>query len=64
MEVRALTVVTTMFMPAALVTGIFGMNFRSMPLLDSPDGFWLALSTMAGVALLMLVLFWRRHLLR
>jgi magnesium transporter len=64
MEVRALTVVTTMFMPAALVTGIFGMNFRSMPLLDSPDGFWLALSTMAGVALLMLALFWRRHLLR
>lgn len=64
MEVRALTVVTTMFMPAALVTGIFGMNFRTMPLLDSPDGFWLALSTMAGVALLMLALFWRRRLLR
>ena len=64
MEVRALTVVTTMFMPAALVTGIFGMNFRKMPLLESPDGFWLALSTMACVALLMLALFWRRRLLR
>lgn len=64
MEVRALTVVTTMFMPAALVTGIFGMNFRTMPLLESPDGFWLALSTMGGVALLMLALFWRRRLLR
>lgn len=64
MEVRALTVVTTMFMPAALVTGIFGMNFRMMPLLDSPTGFWMALSTMACVALLMLALFWRRHWLR
>ncbi|MBK8525096.1 MAG: magnesium/cobalt transporter CorA [Betaproteobacteria bacterium] len=64
MEVRALTVVTTMFMPAALVTGIFGMNFRSMPLLDSPTGFWLALTAMASVALLMLALFWRRRLLR
>lgn len=64
MEVRALTVVTTMFMPAALVTGIFGMNFRTMPLLDSPTGFWLALSAMASVALLMLALFWRRHWLR
>lgn len=63
-EVRALTVVTTMFMPAALVTGIFGMNFRNMPLLESPGGFWLALSTMACVALLMLILFWRRRLLR
>jgi magnesium transporter len=64
MEVRALTVVTTMFMPAALVTGIFGMNFRSMPLLDSPDGFWMALTAMGCVALLMLALFWRRRLLR
>lgn len=64
MEVRALTVVTTMFMPAALVTGIFGMNFRSMPLLDSPTGFWMALSAMACVAFLMLALFWRRRWLR
>lgn len=63
MEVRALTVVTTMFMPAALVTGVFGMNFRSMPLLDSPTGFWAALATMVSVALLMLALFWRRRLL-
>ncbi|MFA7293167.1 MAG: magnesium/cobalt transporter CorA [Rhodocyclaceae bacterium] len=64
MEVRALTVVTTMFMPAALVTGVFGMNFRSMPLLDSPTGFWMALAAMTTVALLMLALFWRRRLLR
>lgn len=64
MEVRALTVVTTMFMPAALVTGIFGMNFRSMPLLESPTGFWFALTAMVSVALLMLALFWRRRLLR
>jgi Mg2+ and Co2+ transporter CorA len=33
-------------------------------LLDSPTGFWLALTAMASVALLMLALFWRRRLVR
>lgn len=64
MEVRALTVVTTMFMPAALISGIFGMNFHFMPLLESRDGFWIAISAMAAVATAMLLLFWRRRWLK
>jgi len=64
LEVRTLTLLTTVFMPAALVAGIFGMNFRSMPLLDQPDGFWTALSIMAGVAVLLFAVFWSRKLFR
>ena len=38
-EVRVLTVIALIFMPSTLMAGIFGMNFKVMPLLDNPDGF-------------------------
>jgi len=63
-EVRILTMVTTMFLPAALIAGIFGMNFRHMPLLESLDGFSIALSMMGGIALVMAAIFWRRRQLK
>lgn len=64
LEVRTLTLLTTVFMPAALVAGVFGMNFRSMPWLDQPDGFWSALALMAGVAVALFAVFWSRRLFR
>lgn len=60
-EVRVLTVVAIIFMPATLISGIFGMNFRSMPLLDSPSGFLAAIGMMVGVAATLGVIFWRRR---
>jgi len=64
LEVRTLTLLTTVFMPSALVAGVFGMNFRTMPWLDSPDGFWSALALMGGVALALFGVFWSRRLFR
>ncbi|NOT68147.1 MAG: magnesium/cobalt transporter CorA [Methylophilaceae bacterium] len=61
MEVRALTVVAMLFMPATLIAGIFGMNFKTMPLLEHPDGFWFALGMMGGIASFMGLIFWRRQ---
>ncbi len=61
MEVRALTVVAMLFMPATLIAGIFGMNFRVMPLLQNPDGFWIAMGMMATIAIIMGLIFWRRQ---
>ncbi len=61
MEVRILTVITTLFMPAALIAGIFGMNFRHMPLLEDHGGFLIALSMMATIAVVMGAIFWRRR---
>ncbi|HEY3326732.1 MAG TPA: magnesium/cobalt transporter CorA [Novimethylophilus sp.] len=61
MEVRALTVVAMLFMPATLIAGIFGMNFKNMPLLQQPDGFWLAIGMMTAIAIIMGLLFWRRQ---
>jgi len=61
LEVRALTVVAMLFMPATLIAGIFGMNFHDMPWLAEPNGFWWAMAIMGGIALVMLLIFWRRQ---
>jgi magnesium transporter len=61
LEVRALTVVAMLFMPATLIAGIFGMNFESMPWLKNALGFWWAIALMAGIALVMVLIFWRRQ---
>ena len=59
MEVRSLTVVTMLFMPATLITGIFGMNFDVMPWLKEHNGFWWAILLMVCVASTMGFLMWR-----
>ncbi len=61
MEVRALTVVAMLFMPATLIAGIFGMNFKVMPMLQDADGFWFAMGMMAAIAITMGLIFWRRQ---
>jgi len=61
LEVRALTVVAMLFMPATLIAGIFGMNFLHMPWLDEKEGFWWAMSLMGGIAGIMVIIFWRRQ---
>jgi magnesium transporter len=61
LELRALTVVAMLFMPATLIAGIFGMNFVHMPWIDEYNGFWWALGIMGGIALAMLLIFWRRQ---
>ena len=60
-EVRALTVIALIFMPSALLAGIFGMNFRDMPLIEDPSGFPVIIGTMATIATTLAVLFWRRR---
>lgn len=58
---RALTVVTAIFLPLTLVTGFFGMNFQDMPLIGSATGFWLVSGLMLLVGLGLFVYFWRKR---
>lgn len=60
---RTLTVITALFMPLTLITGIFGMNFVDMPLLQDKAGFWLTMAGMALVVVAMLFFFRRRRYL-
>lgn len=58
---RTLTLITAIFMPLTLITGIFGMNFELIPGLHSQFGFWYSLLGMGVVVVIMLSYFrWRR----
>jgi magnesium transporter len=52
---RVLTALTAIFLPLNLIAGIFGMN--------KADGFWIAMASMAVIALLLVVVFWRKRYL-
>ena len=54
---RTLTILTAIFMPLTLITGIFGMNFKEMPWLDWHLGFWTVMGLMALLALSLMLFF-------
>jgi magnesium transporter len=58
---KILTVVTTLLAPATVVSGIFGMNFKNMPFIESEKGFNVAMGIMVVVAFLMLLFFRRKR---
>jgi magnesium transporter len=58
---RLLTLITAIFMPLTLITGIFGMNFDFIPGLHRSYGFWLSVVAMVGVVIGMLVYFRHKH---
>lgn len=60
---RTLTVLTAIFLPLNLITGIFGMNFEWMPLIKDPSGFCDAAVLMMCVAIGLWLLFRRKRYL-
>jgi magnesium transporter len=60
---RTLTVLTAIFLPLNLITGIFGMNFDVIPLTHSSTGFWVAMVVMLALALSLGGYFWRKRLI-
>jgi Mg2+ and Co2+ transporter CorA len=60
---RTLTVLTAIFLPLNLITGIFGMNFEWIPLLHQQDGFFIAVGLMVCVGLGLGLFFWRKRYL-
>jgi len=60
---RVLTVLTAVFLPLNLIAGIFGMNFEFIPLVHKADGFWIAMTSMLVIAVLLVVIFWRKRYL-
>lgn len=60
---RVLTVLTAIFLPLNLIAGIFGMNFEFIPLVHKSDGFWVAMGSMLVVAVVLVLVFWRKRYL-
>lgn len=54
---KMLTIVSTIFMPLAFITGLYGMNFKYMPELQSPYGYPIALLLMFCTSIGMLLFF-------
>lgn len=50
---KTLTVITTIFMPMTFIAGVYGMNFKYMPELNSEYGYYIVLGSMSLVGLLM-----------
>lgn len=61
-NMRILAIITAVFAPLTLLTGIYGMNFEHIPGLRSPNGFWVMLGLMLCTTMLLIYYFYRRHL--
>lgn len=57
---KVLTVISTVFIPLTFIAGVYGMNFKYMPELNSPLGYPVVLLIMAAIAFLMLRYFKRK----
>jgi Mg2+ and Co2+ transporter CorA len=60
---RTLTVLTAIFLPLNLITGFFGMNFDSLPLIHSATGIWTAVAVMVAIGIGLIVFFRRKRYL-
>ncbi|MDH0968040.1 magnesium transporter CorA family protein [Acinetobacter johnsonii] len=61
-NMRILAIITAVFAPLTLFTGIYGMNFEFMPGLKHAQAFWIMLGIMLMTTLILLYYFYRRHL--
>ncbi|MEP7281898.1 MAG: magnesium transporter CorA family protein [Rubrivivax sp.] len=58
---RVLTVLTAIFLPLNLITGFFGMNFDSLPLIHSTTGVLVIFGLMVALGLGLVAFFWRQR---
>ena len=50
------SIIAAIFLPITFITGIFGMNVGGMPGVEEPAAFWIALASMAVVAVILMVI--------
>ncbi|XXQ67907.1 magnesium/cobalt transporter CorA [Neisseriaceae bacterium B1] len=59
-QMRVLTVITIIFMPLTVITGIYGMNFDNMPELHWQYGYFMVLGLLLMIIVSLLVYFRKR----
>lgn len=57
---KAIAVLSAILLPLTLIAGIYGMNFKNMPELESQNGYYYTLGLMALLTIILLVYFYRR----
>jgi magnesium transporter len=58
---KVLAIVTTLLAPATVIGGIFGMNFDKIPFAHHPMGFYISVTAMFIIPIIMLYIFKRRR---
>lgn len=58
--INVLTIISGIFLPLTLITGIYGMNFENMPELGWNFGYFMTLGVMLLISVTMLVFFKRK----
>ena len=58
---RTLTALTAIFLPLNLITGFFGMNFETFPIIHQPNALWWTVAFMATIAVVLGLVFWRKR---
>lgn len=56
---KVLTIISTIFIPVTFIAGVYGMNFKYMPELESPYGYWTTWGIMLTM-MLSLVFYFRK----
>jgi len=57
---KVLTIIATIFMPLTFIAGVYGMNFKYMPELEWPWGYFMVWGIMLTIAVSMIVFFRKR----
>lgn len=58
---KVLTIISTIFIPLTYIAGVYGMNFKYLPELNWPHGYFLSLGLMATVAVGMIFYFRKKN---
>ncbi len=58
---RTLTALTAIFLPLNLITGFFGMNFETFPLIHYQNALMWTIAFMVTIALVLGLVFWRKR---
>lgn len=58
---KVLTVISTIFIPITFIVGVYGMNFKYMPELDSPWGYPMVWAAMLVIVVTLLAFFRRKR---
>ncbi len=54
---KVLTIISTIFVPVTFIAGVYGMNFKYFPELDSPYGYWICWAVMLSIMISFLIYF-------
>lgn len=57
---KLLTIISTIFIPVTFIVGVYGMNFKYMPELESPYGYGITWLVMISIIVFMIAYFRRR----